>query len=332
MMLSWVFKKWPQTPEHLRANTELYRSDQNLLPPSESLPRVLLFELTQGCSWGRCTYCCGFDGQRYEARSADEFKSHVDAIIRRIRPGSDLAYRFKRVFIGGGNALAIDSIELAKAVEIAIEGFSMLTPDRYNPRRVATYGRTADFNKHGVDGLARLTDAGLDLVYWGVESGSDAVLKSVMKGDSKKLISKAAQILERSTLRTSVMIMPGLGGYANYDSHVGDTAEVLSMIQPDYVTFLGINPKGTRYDTLMRNEVEAGTNRPLTRKETAQQMIDIIGRTRFSSRIKLGCFDTNVDKVGLNPLAFGSVEVDCDYLRDRFVLQQRKVLDLAYSA
>ena len=317
--------------DELYADTGLYRSSQHLLPPSEKLPHVLRFKLTSGCQWGRCTYCNSFDGQAYAVKTPEEFERHVAAVMRRIGFNSQLAYTLKRIFIGGGNALSVETPQLEHTIQTVAEAFMRRAQYATNARRIALYGTTRDIIRHDVRSLRGLYNVSpygdLDLIYWGIESGNNEVLKAVCKGDSKKRQLQAAGIINSTRIRTSIMIMPGLGGIRFSDGHVRDTAEVLSDLSPSYITFLGIHtPPHSAYERWMREEERAGTNRPLTSRETAQQMIDIIDALRLTYPPKVGCFDDQVDRVGSNPLPFGSVELRRTQDKDTLVAQLRDQL------
>jgi radical SAM superfamily enzyme YgiQ (UPF0313 family) len=309
------------TVERLYRDRTLYTSQDMFSPPSERLPHVIRFELTQGCSWGRCTYCGGFDGVPSKTKSLKEYKEHVDAVWDRVSPG--LAYKLRRVFIGGGNALGVETDTLSKAIKYTLNKF-----DRHAdglPNRTAIYGRTDDILKKGVSGLRKLKNVGrnifgsfggLDLIYWGVESGSDGVLKYVNKGYTQKQIIEAAEIVRSAGIDTSVMIMPGLGGIKFYDEHIQGTARVLNKIRPKYLTFMGINPASqSRYSVVMNREVANGSNRPLKDQELATQMWRIIRKMGIWD-CKVGCFDCHIDQVGHNPLPFGSTSISDEYDRN----------------
>ena len=231
-------------------------------------------------------------------------------VMERVGHRTCFARRFERLFIGGGNALSLETPRLLEALALAVKSFKTCTGSR--PRRTALYGTTRDILMHGKEGLDQLwnENAGLDLIYWGVESGSDEILKAVRKGDTKKKLLTAAKLMRTSTIDTSVMIMPGLGGARFSESHVKETAKVLSAINPKFITFLGVHAPGTKYAAWMRSEEAEGLNRPLTPRETAEQTIAIISAMRPEYPVKIGCFGNDIDKVANNPLPFNSAELD----------------------
>lgn len=309
-----------QSVQELYQDRSLYSTPDMFSPPSERLSRVIRFELTRGCSWGRCTFCGGYDGVRYSLKTPEQYKEHVDQVWQRIGNETPLANGLKRIFIGGGNALTVETKELKKAIRYTGEKFVQNTG--HGPKRTSMYGRTRDILKKGSHQLADLAlglSYGLDLIYWGVESGSSDVLAYVNKGCRKEDITKAAEEVTSTRVQTSVMIMPGLGGMRFYDQHVKGTAEVLGAIRPQYLTFMGVNPaRNGPYARKMQQEQEAGTNRPLTDKELAKQMAEMIKQMPFFES-KIGCYPPGVDAVGHNSVKWGSWDVKNEESKDRLV-------------
>ncbi len=81
-------------------------------PPAESFPHVIQFELTEGCSYGACTFCDMPRGG-YRVKTLPEYKKHVDSVWDAIRGKNKSTIRgIERLFIGGGKALAVDNFFL----------------------------------------------------------------------------------------------------------------------------------------------------------------------------------------------------------------------------
>lgn len=261
---------------------------------------------------GQCSYCGGFDGVKFGVKTPEEYEKYVDSVWGRMSSG--LKESFERVFIGGGNALQVGNGHLEDAVKYTVKRFVQETGNF--PRRLSMYGRTKAIIEKGRTGLSDLHHIyrgsggffyGLDLIYWGVETGSTDLLKWVNKGCDQKDLMMAADELRSGVVDTSVMVMPGLGGIRFYDEHTRETVKVLRAIQPNFLTFMGVNPApGSLYDRKMQEEMQAGTNRPLTDYELAAQMIEIIRKMEISRKVKIGCFNRSVDAVGYNPFTFGA--------------------------
>ncbi|MFH1307596.1 MAG: radical SAM protein [archaeon] len=293
--------------ETLYKDRSLYSSEDMFSPPAERLPHVIRFELTEGCNYGKCTYCGGFDGVRFREKTLEEYKAHVDDVYARVHP--ELADRLTRIFVGGGNGLAVKTNKLIDALQYTRHKFAK-SNGGYRPRRIAIYGRTDSIKNKKDRGLWDLYEKGLlDLVYWGVETGSTDLMKYVKKGVTQEDILKAAAEISNTGVSTSVMIMPGLGGARFYEEHVNETALVLEYIKPKFLTFMGINASpNSEYTRRMAEEVSKGKNKPLKSDEVAMQMIEIIEKMQ-AFRTKVGCFSPEIDGVGCNPLTFKGFQI-----------------------
>jgi len=78
-------------------------------------------------------------------------------------------------------------------------------------------------------------DAGLGMLYLGIESGSDLILKKVTKGALGKTIIKSVNKGKEAGYIMSCMIILGLGGKTHSKEHIRGTAEVINACSPDYV-------------------------------------------------------------------------------------------------
>ncbi|MEK6846135.1 MAG: radical SAM protein, partial [Nanoarchaeota archaeon] len=215
--------------DDLYQDSSLYSTPEMFSPPSERRPHVIRFELMTGCSWQNCTYCEGYRGVPFRNKTLDEYVHHVDAVWEKIGSYTELAKGLQRIFIGGGDALGVKTKTLREAVRYTWMEFHKHTGNL--PRRISVYGGTQSILKQGAENLKALkVDSGLDLVYWGVESGSTEVLKYVRKGCTQEDLLKAADYIHSAEMPTSIMIMPGLGGIKYYEQHVTETAKVIDAI------------------------------------------------------------------------------------------------------
>ncbi len=103
-------------------------------------------------------------------------------------------------------------------------------------RRFTVYGRTATAARlRSLSDLKLMKKAGLDRVHFGIESGSDAVLSMVQKGETKTDHIKGCLKTKEAGLSCSVYVMPGLGGQKFSEHHARETATVINAISPDFV-------------------------------------------------------------------------------------------------
>jgi len=150
-------------------NRDLYSPSGSEVPPAERKPGTIAFEIAEGCDYGKCTFCDLYGKTQFKTKTSAEFKNHVDAVIEAIGPQA--TNRIRRVFIGGGNALSVEQ----KTLENAITHIQT----KLYPERIALYGRTASILQKKEAGLKALSDAGLEMIYLGIESGSNNVLRLI---------------------------------------------------------------------------------------------------------------------------------------------------------
>ncbi len=102
--------------------------------------------------------------------------------------------------------------------------------------RFTVYGRTKTVAKlRTVKELKEYRGAGLHRIHFGLESGSDEVLKFVRKGVSAEEHITACNKIREAGMSPSVYVMPGLGGKAFSEQHAHETARVLMRCRPDFV-------------------------------------------------------------------------------------------------
>jgi hypothetical protein len=83
--------------------------------------------------------------------------------------------------------------------------------------------------------LKKMYDSGLHMLYLGIESGSDVILKKVTKGAVAETIIKACNKAKDAGYILSCMIILGLGGKIYSKEHMKGTAEVINAVSPHFV-------------------------------------------------------------------------------------------------
>lgn len=267
-------------------NPKLFSSPTLSSPPSERKAHVLRLELTTGCAYNRCTFCSEYSDMPAVTKTSAAFKGHVDAVFAAI--GAERS-RIQRLFIGGGDALGVDTDLLVKSLNYASNIF--------NPERISVYGRTASILEKSVDELKKLKDEGLSLIYWGLESGSDEVLNYICKDCTCDDMIEASQKLAEAQIEVSAMLMPGAGGLKFAEQHVVGTLNLLHRIEIKYLTLLAINPaEHSLYAKNMRSESD---NRDLTPDEVNVQVYRLLeGLT--PTGVQIGMFTEEIDQASSN--------------------------------
>ncbi|OLS29681.1 MAG: hypothetical protein ThorAB25_15060 [Candidatus Thorarchaeota archaeon AB_25] len=209
-------------------------------PPSEA--GSLILQATVGCSHNACIFCVSYKQKKYRVRGAVGVQSDLDSLHL------DYKRRVRRVFLADGNALAMSTNEL-------IETLNVLKPELPSLERVGVYGYAKDVRDKSVDDLRRIKDAGLGIVYLGLETGDDDLLRWSRKGvDSEENI-KACKKIREAGIPLSLTIILGLGGYEHSERHAKATASVLNEIDPEYIGALTLmTPPGTRISEMVQTK------------------------------------------------------------------------------
>lgn len=194
-------------------------------PPSEA--RSLIFQVTLGCSFNKCSYCNMYRTKEYVERPWDEIKMEIELAAKHMPDA-------KRIFLADGDALNLSTDRLLQILQYLREKFP-------NYERISCYAMPKNILEKSPDDLKKLYNAGLTMFYIGIESGSDLILKKVTKGATGQTIIKSCQKAKESGYTISCMIILGLGGKIYSTQHIEDTAKVLSASAPHYVGALTLH-------------------------------------------------------------------------------------------
>jgi len=222
-------------------------------PPSEA--SSLILQVTVGCRHNQCTFCSSFKGKVYRAKSREEISEIIEE-------GFNLDPYAERIFLADGDALTLDTEFLIDILKELYQRFPHL-------KRVGTYGAPQDILNKSLDELILLKQHGLHIIYLGVESGSDEVLRRVKKGVTAQEMITAGQRVVTSGLKLSCTVILGLGGTEYSRVHALETAKVLNAIDPHYFATLTlmIEPQAP-----LSRQVAKGTFKLLNPWESLQEL------------------------------------------------------------
>jgi len=201
-------------------------------PPSEA--QSLILPVTNGCSWNQCTYCEMYTAPQKKFAVRDEQET-LDSIVRCAAEYPD---QIQRVFLGDGDAFTLSTRRLM-TILTAIQTHMPAV------RRVSAYCLPRNVRNKSVDDLRVLRQAGLSLAYVGAESGDDAVLQAVHKGETFESTREALDKLGEAGITRSVMLLNGLGGRAFTRQHAANSARLANLTQPEFLATLVVSfPQG----------------------------------------------------------------------------------------
>jgi len=188
-------------------------------PPSEA--KSLIFQVTLGCSFNQCSFCDMYRNKEYSEKTWDEAKAEIDLMAKQLPDTT-------RIFLADGDALNISAEYMVQIVEYLYSSFPKLD-------RVSCYAMPMNLLKKTPEELKKMREAGLKMLYLGIESGSDIILKKITKGATAETIIKACRKAIETGFTLSCIIILGLGGKTHSKEHIKETARVVSASSPHYL-------------------------------------------------------------------------------------------------
>lgn len=223
-------------------------------PPSEANSFIL--RVTRGCAHNQCTYCNMYRGVQFMMCTDEE-------ISRQIALGAQYGKNtVRRIFLADGDALVLATDKLLKILKVLFETFPKL-------QRVSSYAAPQDILRKSVEELRQLEQAGLKLLYYGMETGDDTVLKAVKKGVDGQEAVEAGKRVVASGMKLSLMIIIGLAGKKASERHARATAQAINEIKPNMLSALTMMLyRGSE----LLEQYERGEFDPLSPKEIMEEL------------------------------------------------------------
>jgi radical SAM superfamily enzyme YgiQ (UPF0313 family) len=162
--------------------------------------------------------------KRFRIKSWEEIKADIDYC--------KINYlHVRRVFLADGDALAMESAEIIKILDYLYEVFPGL-------ERISMYAGPKDLLAKSPEELKEIHRHGLQILYMGIESGSNIILKQINKGvTSDQMIEAGRKALAAGFVLSATLIL-GLGSTERSREHAVESARVASAINPSYLALL----------------------------------------------------------------------------------------------
>lgn len=233
-------------------------------PPSEAASFIL--RVTRGCAHNRCTYCNMYRGVAFE-RLGEE------AILRQIALAAHYGrLDVRRVFLADGDAFVLPAETLLRIAETLRRCFP-------NLERISSYAAPRDILRKTPEEMWALRDAGITLLYYGMESGDTETLSSVRKGVTGPQSVEAGRRIIESGMQLSIMVILGLAGAPGSVRHALETAKAVNEIHPTMLSALSLMLyRGSE----LKEQFERGEFQPLSPAGLMEELRLMIEHVRLS--------------------------------------------------
>ena len=191
-------------------------------PPSEA--HSLIVQCTLGCSHNRCAFCIMYKEKQFSINPIEQVLGDL-AEARRYYP------RIERIFLADGDALILPMDYLLCVLDYIRDSFPEC-------ERVSAYASTKAIMRKTDEELRTLREHGLQMVYVGLETGLEPLLKKYDKGVTVEEIIEHSLRAKAAGMTLSVTAINGMGGREQSEEHALATAAALSRIKADYVAML----------------------------------------------------------------------------------------------
>jgi coproporphyrinogen III oxidase-like Fe-S oxidoreductase len=191
-------------------------------PPSEG--NNLIIQATLGCSFNQCSFCAMYRSKQYVERPLTDVFSDIH------KAAADWPDA-QRVFLADGDALALPTEHLLAILRELTSALPRLT-------RVTCYATPGNIQRKTVEELTRLREHKLSLLYVGIESGSDLILKKITKGATQRRMIEVLHRAHDSRMKVSATVILGLGGTQHSEEHIDGTIALLNNAPVTYLSTL----------------------------------------------------------------------------------------------
>ena len=241
-------------------------------PPSEW--KSLILQVTNGCSWNKCTFC-----DMYTSENKKFKPKKIDIIEQEIIKIANSGIPTRRVFLADGDAMMLPFNRLKEILELIKLHLPQVS-------RVSSYCLPRNLGNKTVEQLAKLNSLGLKLMYIGCESGDDEVLALIEKGETYQSSLDALNKIKQAGMKSSVMILNGLGGPELSRQHAINSAKLMNEAQPNYLSTLVVSfPLGEQRFAEKFSQASLQPFRQLTQGELFTEMEILLSELELARTI-----------------------------------------------
>ena len=221
-------------------------------PPSEA--HSLIVQCTLGCSHNKCAFCIMYKEKKFSINPLEQ-------VLGDLAEARSYYARIERIFLADGDALILPMDYLLAVLDFIRDRFPEC-------ERVSAYASTKALMRKSDEELRTLREHGLAMVYVGLETGLEPLLKKYDKGVTAEEIITHSLRAKAAGMTLSVTAINGMGGREQSEAHAVATAAALSRIKADYVAMLTLRVYS---GTPLHDWIERGELTMLGPKELAAE-------------------------------------------------------------
>ena len=191
-------------------------------PPAEA--NSVIIQVTLGCSYNNCSFCSMYKTKNYEVKDLQTVYEEIETL-------SSVYPNTRKIFLADGDALALPTQHLVLILKQLNEKFPKLG-------RVSLYASAQNILAKSSAELELLQENGLTLLYYGIETGSEKVLKKITKGVTQGDIIKSLNLTSNAGMKISATVILGMGGLVYSHEHIKQTALIINATRVNYLSTL----------------------------------------------------------------------------------------------
>jgi len=208
-------------------------SNIGILPPDRY--GSLVIQVTTGCVYNKCSFCTLYQGIEYSHKSPSILEKHVFDITTFMNGSLG---RFHSIFLGDANALTIPYDDLLEIFQILNTNFLISQKkigfiEKNKPSFEGIYSFLDVFTgfKLTKTHFKRLAELNLRMVYLGIETGSNDVLKILHKPNTVEKILSIISSLHDASIGVAVIFLIGAGGKEYQQDHVQESIKLIKQME-----------------------------------------------------------------------------------------------------
>lgn len=244
----------------------------SIVPPDQY--RALVLQVTEGCSWNRCTFCSFYRDRRFRVKSPAALQDHIHQVKALLGRGLGLR---RSIFLGDANALIVPQPRLRELLQVIRAELPA------ESQRLYAFLDIFGADQKTTDEYAELHACGVRRVYIGLESGDEAVFTLLNKPGSPQQCVATVERMKAAGIHVGVILLAGVGGESLAQPHVAQSLAALAAMGLDAGDLVYISPLIVPDDGEYAQRARELGTAPLTPAALAAQLEELKAGARAAT-------------------------------------------------